>query len=105
MKDRHLRLVISHCENYQKQDVLKEFIEKIKEKVREKIDCIFVSKNEKIYMIKDALIQIYRDYELTTGVIDIPYFVRAEKRISKIIKDRKINYYYLRLKKFNNKLY
>jgi len=72
------------------------------EKFKDFFECIFLTKNEKIYIIKDILIKIYRDYEESTGYIDIPYFVRAEIRISKIIQDNKVNYYYNRLKKFKN---
>lgn len=97
MKKGHLRLVFSNenkCKNCSK----KRYLNKIK-------DCfndIFLSKNEKIIIIKDCLIKIYRDYEETTGIIDIPYFVKADLRLSKIVKDKKINYYYNRLKKFRN---
>lgn len=99
MKERHLRLVISHCRDGKKQDFTVKFFNKIKDYV----DCISLTKNEKIYIIKDILIKIYRDYEETTGIIDIPYFVRAERRISQMIRDKKINYYYKRLKSFQNR--
>jgi len=78
------------------------------ESFRNKIDNIFnilfISKNEKIYILKDILINIYRDYEITTGICDIPYFVKAEAKLSEIIKDKKINYYYNRLKRFKKNL-
>ncbi len=99
MKERHLRLVYSHDEEDKKTDFSVNFFEKMKDF----FDCITLSKHEKIYIIKDVLIKIYRDYEKTTGIIDIPYFVRAEHRISQIIKDRKINYYYIRLKSFKHR--
>lgn len=96
MKEKHLRLVYSHGEKDKKTNFYVNFFEKIKDFM----DCITLSKHEKIYIIKDVLIKIYRDYEKTTGIIDIPYFVRAEHRMSKIIQDRKINYYYIRLKSY-----
>lgn len=98
MKQRHLRLVVSRCKECEKDSVFTSGLEKFKDF----FDCIFLTKNEKIYIIKDILIKIYRDYEQSTGNIDIPYFVRAEIRMSKIIQDKKVNYYYNRLKKFKN---
>ena len=71
------------------------------ERIKDFIECIFISENKKIYLIKDALVRLYKDYEETTGVIDVPYFVKAERRISQIIKSGKINYYYKKLKKIN----
>ncbi len=99
MRKRHLRLVFSNedkLDNNCKINSLK--------KIKTIFNDLFLSKSEKIIIIKDCLIKIYRDYEETTGIIDIPYFVRAEMRLSKIIKDRKINYYYNRLKKFRNSI-
>ena len=58
--------------------------------------------NEKIYILKDILIKIYRDYEITTGIIDEPYFIRAEKKIKRIIREKKVDYYYNLLKKFRS---
>ena len=98
MKKRHLRLVISNGENEDKGNVSEYW-----NKFKDFIECISLSKNEKIIIIKDCLIKIYKDYEETTGIIDVPYFVRADIRMSQIIKDRKINYYYNRLKKFRDK--
>lgn len=73
---------------------------KLRERVTNYFNDIFVSRNEKIYVLKDTLLNIYRDYELTTGIDDIPYFIKAENKIRQIIKEDKINYYYNRLKKF-----
>ena len=96
MKKRHLRLVVSHCKTTNKNALKPRVLSKLKDF----FDGVFLSKNEKIYIIKDILIKIYRDYEQTTGFVDIPYFVRAESRISQIIKDKKVDYYYNKLKKF-----
>ena len=52
--------------------------------------------------IKDILIDLYRDYEITTGNNCTPYYVKAEKRIIKIIKERKIDHYYKLFKKYKN---
>ncbi|MBQ9246561.1 hypothetical protein IJ182_09875 [bacterium] len=98
MKKGHLRLVISNENNEEKKEMADYW-----KRLKNFVECIFISKNEKIILIKDSLIKIYRDYEKTTGIVDIPYFVRADIRISQIIKEKKINYYYTRLKKFNNK--
>ena len=98
MKKRHLRLVVSHCEKTSENSLITSNLRKIKDFW----EGAFLSKNEKIYIIKDILIKIYRDYEQTTGFVDIPYFVRAESRISQIIKERKVDYYYNKLKKFQS---
>ena len=97
MKKGHLRLVFSK-EYEGRKDSGKRYLSKIKDHFKD----ILLSKNEKIIIIKGCLIKIYRDYEETTGIIDIPYFVRADIRLSQIIRDKKINYYYNRLKKFRN---
>ena len=98
MRKGHLRLVTSNDEIIEK-DYQMEYWAKFKDF----FENIFLSKNEKIIIIKDSLIKIYKDYEQTTGDIDIPYFVKADIRISKIVQDRKVNYYYSRLKKFRNR--
>ena len=97
MKKRHLRLV-SPREKCTKDNLFSVYLEKF----INFIECISLTKNEKIYIIKDILIKLYRDYEQTTGNFDIPYFIKAEMRMSKIIQMRKVNYYYKRLKKFKN---
>ncbi|MCD7779204.1 MAG: hypothetical protein LUH05_00840 [Candidatus Gastranaerophilales bacterium] len=96
MKKRHLRLVVSRYQKTEDFSVQTRYFERFKDF----FDCISLSKNEKIYIIKDILIKLYRDYEQSTGNIDTPYFVKAEMKISQIIKDKKIDYYYNRLKKF-----
>ena len=67
MKRGHLRLVFSN-ENKCNTGLKKYCLNKIKDC----IDCILRSKSEKIIIIKDCLIKIYRDYEETTGIIDVP---------------------------------
>lgn len=98
MKKGYLRLVISNDKNDVNNQSLRYW-----NKLKNFVECIFLSRIEKIIIIKDSLIRIYRDYERTTGIVDIPYFVRADIRISQIIREKKINYYYNRLKKFANK--
>lgn len=93
----HLRLVVSNGKVLEEKHFYSNW-----EKLKDFIECIFVSKNEKIILIKDSLIQIYKDYEETTGIVDVPYFVRADIRMSQIIKDNKVDYYYGILKKFRN---
>ena len=92
MKKKHLKLIVSN--NY---DCSKRAgIEGLKEKVKN----LFISKREKIYILKDILIKIYRDYEITTGYDFEPYYIRAENKLQTIIKDKKVDYYYNLLKKF-----
>lgn len=98
MRKRHLSLVVSDCEKEAK----KTFMSEPFKNAKDYIDCLFLSKNEKIYILKDILIKIYRDYEITTGNTDLPYFIKAEIKISQIIQDKKIDYYYKKLKKFRN---
>ncbi len=98
MRKRHLRLVDSRCQKNEEIRLSAAYWGKFKDF----FECILLSKNEKIYIIKDILIKLYRDYEKSTGIIDIPYFVRAEIRMSKIIRDKKVDYYYTKLKKFKN---
>lgn len=96
--ERHLRLVVSHNVECNKKESFKKYLSTLKGRFK----CIFISKNEKIYILKDILIKIYRDYEITTGIIDEPYFIRAEKKIRRIIREKKVDYYYNLLKKFRN---
>ena len=39
---------------------------------------------------------------MSTGIIDEPYFIRAEKKIKRIIREKKVDYYYNLLKKFRS---
>ncbi len=98
MKERHLRL-INFCEKKyaKKSSARTNFLT-----IKDFMDNLFLSKYEKIYILKDILIRLYKEYEETTGIMDIPYFVKAEKRICRIIKERKVDYYFNRLKRFRN---
>ena len=96
--ERHLRLVTSRAAEYKEKTSLFERIENVAENIK----SAFVSENEKIYVLKDILLKIYRDYEITTGIIDEPYFIKAEKKMRRIIRERKVDYYYNLLKKFRN---
>ena len=96
--ERHLRLVVSRETECNK----KLYWWKSFNYFKEQLNSIFISQNEKIYILKDILIKIYRDYEITTGIIDEPYFIRAEKKIRRIIREKKVDYYYNLLKKFRN---
>ena len=66
------------------------------------IGSLFISKKEKIFALKENLLNLYRDYEISTGYSEEPYFIRAEKKIRRIIREKKVNYYYNLFKKFNN---
>ena len=44
-------------------------------------------------MLKNILIKLFKDYEETTGINEIPYWDKAE------LKENKVDYYYDRLKK------
>ena len=101
MIERRLRLVVSHDVNHKRTKAFGKHLQKLKER----FNCIFVSKNEKIYILKDILTKIYRDYEITTGIIDEPYFIRAEKKLRRIIREERVDYYYNLLKKFRTKIY
>ncbi len=98
MKERHLRLIVSRGNELNKKAVFRMCLYSVKDFM----DNLFLSKYEKIYILKDILIKLYKEYEETTGIMDIPYFVKAEKRICKIIKERKVDYYFKRLKRFRN---
>ncbi|MBQ8887141.1 MAG: hypothetical protein IJY61_05500 [Candidatus Gastranaerophilales bacterium] len=97
MKNKHLRLVAVNYDKKQEKSISISCSEIIKDF----FDCIFISENKKIYLIKETLTRLYKDYEETTGIIDVPYFVRADRRVSQIIKSGKINYYYKKLKKID----
>ncbi|MBE7704496.1 MAG: hypothetical protein E7Z90_01640 [Cyanobacteria bacterium SIG29] len=94
--ERHLRLVVSHnVECNKKGKSIKNFPDIINY-----LGNIFISRNEKIYILKDILNDLYRDYEITTGIIDEPYFIKTEKKLQRIIREKKVDYYYNLLKKF-----
>ena len=93
----HLHLVSSSVRENDKQTF---FINHIGEVIK-RLNCIFISEKEKIYMIKDALVRLYRDYEITTGYNCEPYFIRAEKKLRRIIREKKVNHYYNLLKREN----
>ncbi len=99
--ERHLRLVVSHAVECNKKESVWKHICNLTEKIKNS----FISENEKIYTLKDTLIKMYRDYEITTGIIDEPYFIKAEKRIRRIIREGKVNYYYNLLKKVRSSHY
>lgn len=102
MKKGHLRLVVSDNTYCAKKGSFFKYLEKIRENVK----CIITSRREKIYVLKDSLIRIYRDYEISTGISDIPYYIRAEMKINKIIEEDKVDYYFNLFEKFRkNNLY
>lgn len=98
MKRGHLRLVVSGNLCCHKKSRILEYLEGVKEY----FCCKCISKREKIYILKDVLINIYRDYEITTGITDIPYYIRAEMKINKIIQEDKVDYYFNLFKRFRN---
>lgn len=97
MKERHLRLVACSNACSCKSVFLLRYADKLKTFYKQ----VFTSKREKIFILKDALIKIYRDYEISTGVSDIPYYIRAELKISKILQENKVDYYFKLIEKFN----
>ena len=101
MKKRYLHLVVSQKCEYKQKPVGVMFFRRFKSKFQD----IFISKREKIYFLKDILTKIYRDYEITTGIIDEPYFIRAENKLRCIVKDNKIDYYYNLLKRHRNNIF
>lgn len=91
-KKGHLRLVKSEVQLTPVQSLRGEII-----------DCfekIFVSKNEKIYVLRDIILRMYRDYEITTGICDIGFYEKTENKINQIISENKTDYYYKLLKKY-----
>lgn len=92
---KHLRLVVSNEIKPVKKDSLFSSIISVSNKLK----CMFISRNEKIFVLKDILTDLYRDYEITTGIIDEPYFIKAEKKIRRIIREKKVDYYYNLLRK------
>ncbi len=95
-KKRHLTLVYSN-----KERITKEKINKLQSLV-EDIKFLFIPQNQKIESLRLILLNMYRDYEITSGQSEIPYFVRAENKINQIIQEGKINYYYKKLRRFQN---
>ena len=101
MKKNYLHLVVSNdCKQRQNP-----FSVRIFKKINNKLQNIFISKREKIYILKDILTKIYRDYEITTGIREEPYFIRAENKLRCIVRDNKIDYYYDLLKNHRNNLF
>ena len=96
MRNKHLRLVAVNNNKNQEKSISANYSEIIKDF----FDCIFISENRKIYLIKETLTRLYKDYEETTGIIDEPYFIRAEKKVRRIIREKKVDHYYKLLKKF-----
>lgn len=95
-KKRHLTLVYSSKEkiNGEENNKLKSLFENIR--------FLFISQNQKIESLRLILLNMYRDYEITSGESEIPYFVRAENKINQIIQEGKVNYYYKKLRRFQN---
>jgi adenine-specific DNA methylase len=93
---KHLRLVVSNEVKIEKKETILNYIKSASNRIK----CMFISRNEKIYILKDILIDLYKDYEITTGIIDEPYFIKAEKKIRRIVREKKVDYYYNLLKKF-----
>lgn len=90
MKKKHLHLVVSNNVCCVRKPLYISFFQGFENFFK----VLFVSKREKIYILKDFLIKIYRDYEITTGINDVPYYIKAENKINKIIRENKVNYYF-----------
>jgi len=99
MKKRHLKLIVSEDTNKVKNPDVKLIFENAKETVK----CIVTSRREKIFVLKDYLIKLYRDYEITTGFCEIPFYTRAELKISEIIQNDKVDYYFKLFEKIKRK--
>ena len=99
MKKGHLKLVVpsknDETENPDLKTILADTYDNLK--------CMITPKREKIYVLKDYLTKLYRDYEISTGFCEIPYYVRAELKISEIIQKNKLNYYFKMFEKINKK--
>ena len=68
-------------------------------KIKNNIKVILFPKYKKAQKLKKLLIKLFKDYEETTGINDIPYWQKAETMMEKILKENKVDYYYDRLKK------
>jgi hypothetical protein len=93
---RHLRLIVSNETQLNQRSLNYEFFYNLVFKLK----SMFISKSDKIYILKETLMNIYREYEISTGIIDEPYFIKTEKKIRRIIRENKVDYYYSLLKKF-----
>ena len=96
MKERHLRLVVSQNFSCGKNCEKLPFFKKLKIVM----NCILTPRAEKICILKSFLTRIYKDYEISTGYNSEPYFIRAENKLSNIIQQNKVDYYYLLVKKY-----
>lgn len=99
MNKRHLKLIVSEKTEMAKKPDLKVIFDNAKENVK----CLVTSKREKIFVLKDYLIKLYRDYEVTTGFCEIPFYTRAELKISEIIQEDKVDYYFKMFEKIKRK--
>lgn len=98
MKQRHLKLVYS---NNEIQTTKENFLAKL-QSFCDDFRFMFISQNKKIESLRNILLNMYRDYEISSGESDIPYFIKAENKINKILQEGKINYYYKKLRKFQD---
>ena len=99
MKKGHLKLVVTPEFDESENTDIKTFFDNTYDSLK----CMITPKREKIYVLKDYLTKIYRDYEISTGFCDIPYYVRAELKISEIIQKNKLNYYFKMFEKINKR--
>lgn len=99
MKKDHLKLVISNNIEASQSLTTIDFNSNCNQKSK----ALVISQKEKIYMLKDSLIKLYRDYEITTGICEVPYNVRAEIKISEIIHANQVDYYFEILEKIRKK--
>ena len=68
-------------------------------KIKNNIKIILSPKYKKAHLLKNLLIKLFKDYEETTGINEVPYLEKAELMMDKILKENKVDYYYDRLKK------
>ena len=71
------------------------FITKLKDVIKYNV----ILRNKKLYILKGITARFYKDYEESTGIIDIPYYKKTEMMLEKIAKENKIDYYYEKLKR------
>ena len=99
MMKRHLRIVASSKND----DSVRISFFKVWESFTDKLNNVLISEKEKIYTIREELIKCFRDYEVTTGYCEEPYFIKAEKKLRRIIREKKVDYYYNLVKKIRSK--
>ena len=68
-------------------DIVKDFIEFMKRKHRQRISC-------KRFMITQAMIKYFEDLQASKGSVELPPYISAVNAVNTLNTDRKINRMY-----------